>query len=747
MTAPGPLAGLKVVEAAPGCSQLGLGLAIGLPGMILADLGAEVWRIDDPDAPGIDRDLTWPRAWHRAKKVIPVQDPDAVATALAEADILLGYGDRHRLLAAGVDVAALTSANPGLIIACCQPDPETGDYALLVEARAGFCAQLAGHREGPIFVDTRTTGAGAGLIMTAGVLALLCRREATGIGGRIDTSLYDGMLATIGTMIGRTEHAPERIESYWRDGNTFPNFMFRCSDGELLQFWFGGKGMYEAVIAALGDEPSEQGYYADQMAGRLGERAARWQATLATRPRVEWIAELRRAGIPCEPVLRPGEALADPHLDAIGLAVDQGGDRMVGSAVAVTTVAGTPALAPVAAEPDRPLAGIRVVDFSAFLAAPLGAQILADLGADVIKVEPPKGEAMRAAAYAVAACQRGKRSLAIDLTDPAAQPVLERLIAGADVVLHNVRHDSARRLGLDAASVARINPQAIHCHFSAFGPAGPRMAMPGNDGLMQALTGFERAIGGEGNDPIAATWIPIDITGGWLGAIAMLAGLYARGRTGLGQVVTTCLLGAGMLLQSGIWQREGTLQCGPSLDSGQTGYGPGHRLYRCGDDVWIAVVIPQAEAWTALAAVAGVDELPVDFLPLRQDSEASPSKAEQVLADFFATAPAAEWPARLGQLGVLCEVVAAPDRDGFRRSLLDDPSNQALGRVLSYEAFDWGRIDQIGRLMRFDGKASSKAPGWLPAIGGHSAVILAELGFDDTAIAKLIERGVVTDGQ
>ena len=186
-----------------------------------------------------------------------------------------------------------------------------------------------------------------------------------------------------------------------------------------------------------------------------------------------------------------------------------------------------------------------MVDFSAFVAGPLAAQVLADLGADVIKVEPPEGEAMRAAAYAVAACQRGKRSLALNIGAPQARPVVERLLGWADVVLHNFRVGVAERLGIDEATVARLNPDAVYCHATAFGDTGPRAAFPGNDALMQAVTGFERAVGGAGNDPIAATWIPIDMAGGWVAAAGMLAGLYARAAGRGGQQVTTSLLGAG----------------------------------------------------------------------------------------------------------------------------------------------------------------------------------------------------------
>ncbi len=122
-------------------------------------------------------------------------------------------------------------------------------------------------------------------------------------------------------MIGRSERAAPEIEGYWEKGSTFPNFLYRCSDGELIQVWFGGKGMYPKLIEVLGDEPSTAGYYSDQATGALGVRAKRWTSLFAVQPRDYWIERLRQVGVACEPVLAPGEALADPHVAEIGLAM------------------------------------------------------------------------------------------------------------------------------------------------------------------------------------------------------------------------------------------------------------------------------------------------------------------------------------------------------------------------------------------------------------------------------------------
>ncbi len=741
-----PCQGLSVVELSCGASELGLGMAGGVPGMIFADLGASVTRIVDPSPLALDRDVAWGRAWHRDKQLLQTDDRARIRALLDRADVALVYGPEARIEQAGWSYQELSRSNRSLIHARVRASRTSRgtveDYGLLVEASTGFYSQLSGHRDGPIFIDARAAGAGASFLLTTGVLALLRRRAITGVGGWLETSLYDGMLATLGTMIGRAEHAPEHVEDYWRLGSTFPNFMYRCADGELLQVWFGGKGMYAKLIGVLGDEPSKEGYYAEQVTGALQARAQRWKARFAEQPRAHWMEQLPAAGIACEPVLSPGDVMSDPHLAAAGLSVQRADDTLVGSGISVVPGAHAPEGEHAPTTPSL-LSGVRVLDFSAFVAGPLGAQVLADLGADVIKVEPPEGEAMRAATYALAACHRGKRSLALDITSPAAKPVLERLIRWADVVLHNFRVGVSTRLGIDEARVAELNPRAVYCHASAFGSHGPRAKAPGNDALMQALTGFEQALGGPGNEPLAATWIPIDMAGGWVSAIGMLAGLFARARhRGHGQQVGTSLLGAGLLLQSGVYQRDGKVVRQPELDREQTGYGPGYRIYACGDARWLAVVIPDAEAWTRLQKVC--PGLPEDYVPLRRGpDDAIARQAEATLAQAFSSAPAVAWQARLRELSVHAELCESIDRDTFRRRILDDTLNQQLGRVMAYRALSWGRFEQLGILLRVGPDAVGATPRALPDIGEHSRAVLAELGVEPDAVEALLGADVV----
>ena len=268
-------------------------------------------------------------------------DPLRIAARLGAADVAIVYGDEARIEGRGLGSVEMLARHPSLVYARCRPSRTasgvSADYSLLVEARAGFCSQLAGHRAGPIFVDVRASGAGAALVLTASVLALLRRRVHRGRGGWAETSLYDGLLSTLGCMIGRSERAPAEVESYWEKGSTFPNFLYRCADGELLQVWFGGKGMYAALIQILGDEPSPRGYYADQVSGMLGERARRWRSFFARHPRHVWIQRLRDAGVACEPVLAPGDLLTDAHALEAGLVAERtvGGERQLSVATPI----------------------------------------------------------------------------------------------------------------------------------------------------------------------------------------------------------------------------------------------------------------------------------------------------------------------------------------------------------------------------------------------------------------------------
>jgi crotonobetainyl-CoA:carnitine CoA-transferase CaiB-like acyl-CoA transferase len=207
--------------------------------------------------------------------------------------------------------------------------------------------------------------------------------------------------------------------------------------------------------------------------------------------------------------------------------------------------------------------------------------------------------------------------------------------------------------------------------------------------------------------------------------------------------VETSLLGAGILLHSGVFWRGGDLIRGPSADADQTGYGPGYRICRCGDGNWLALVIESPEAWARLRTL--VPELPEKYAPLRGGRDDSVTReAETVLTAAFQTGSAASWTRRLRDNALLAEAVRDLTRDEFRRAILDDPVNRQLGRVAGYDTAEWGWFEQIGPLIR-----SGPGPGagaasrlGLPEVGEHTVDVLRELGLPANEITALRGGGV-----
>jgi crotonobetainyl-CoA:carnitine CoA-transferase CaiB-like acyl-CoA transferase len=208
--------------------------------------------------------------------------------------------------------------------------------------------------------------------------------------------------------------------------------------------------------------------------------------------------------------------------------------------------------------------------------------------------------------------------------------------------------------------------------------------------------------------------------------------------------VATSLLGAGMLLHSGVFQRDGRVVRGPELDAEQTGFGPGYRIYKGSDGRWFALVVADRYAWGRLRSLPDVVGLTPTYTPLRRHpDDAVAAEAEQILAAAFAGSPADAWIDRLRALGLLVEPVEELDRDRFRQGILDDPVNRQLGRVAAYETADWGHFEQIGPLLRCGPAPAGRPALILPGIGEHSGEVLSDLGFTPEDIDALFDAKVV----
>ena len=307
---------------------------------------------------------------------------------------------------------------------------------------------------------------------------------------------------------------------------------------------------------------------------------------------------------------------------------------------------------------------------------------------------------------------------------------------------HNARVGLAERLGYDEATVRSANPEVVYSFASGFGETGPRALLPTNDQLMQALSGIEAGQGGTDRPPTFLVWGAVDVTGGWLAACGVLAGLYARRRGGGGQSVRSSLLGAALTLKSGAFLAGDTIVSGPLLDGEQRGYGAAYRLYQGADGAWFALAMPDAASWDRLRGVVDLDELPASPPPLRTEGGA-PQPEEQLLERAFATKDAAAWVEALRSADVPVEPVADVDRTEFISGFFDDPVNRQLGRVVTLGYGERGKLEQPAFPLRFGPAPRLAARTAIPALGEHTDEVLESLGFDAGARTALAASGTI----
>ncbi len=747
------LEGVRVLEVSLGVSVVGAGMATSLAGALLRDLGAEVGKVQWSRRSTLDSNVEWQRVWDRGKNIVAVAEGDAacsVGDLVREADVVFLVGPETAIEQQGLTTSALMRANPRLIGVRIRPSRTAKgavpDLELLVAARAGLTTQIRGHEVGrPVFPTLAVGQAGAALSATVGALAGLYQREQSGVGAWAETSLYEGMLALLPMILGRVEHRSPTTRLLWEQQGPAESICYRCADGGYLQLWFGAKGAYEAFLEHMGEPPSEQGYNADLMSGAMVERGRRWASRFATHDRRWWLEDLADEDFRCEPVLRPGEALSDTHVREVGLAIDFDDPErgvMTGLGPVVSVVSTGETVGSTARDEGPWLTGVRVLDLSAYLAGPIAPLVLAEFGADVVKVEPVTGDVHRNMEPMFAAGQRGKRALALDLKAPDAGVVLNGLFRWSDVVHHNSRLGLAERLGYDEASVRAANPGVIYSFASGWGEKGPRALLPLNDQLMQAFSGVEEAQAGPGQPPTFLVWGAVDVTGGWIAACGVLSGLFARRRTGEGQRVSSSLLAAGLFLESGAFVVGDSVVAGPVLDVDQRGYGATYRLYEGADGGWFALAIPDAAAWSRLRELLDAVDLPPEPPPLR--TEGGERQPEELLLEAaFRGQDASTWVRELCRAGIPVELAVEVDRTGFVSGIVDDPVNRQLRRVVTYPWGDRGNVEQPCFPPRVGPVRRPGAPAGVSKLGEHTDEALAEAGFDSTARARLAASGVV----
>lgn len=385
------------------------------------------------------------------------------------------------------------------------------------------------------------------------------------------------------------------------------------------------------------------------------------------------------------------------------------------------------------------LDGLKVLDFGHYFAGPYASRLLADLGADVVKLEPLDGDLLRPTVKPFNGAQRGKRDIAVNLKDPRGIEIGHRLAAWADVVSHNMRPGAAERLHMDYATVRAFNPSVIYAYAPGWGSSGPDASLPGFAPLFSGYVGLHHEAAGEGNPPVA----PIgneDNGNGLLGATAILMALYHRARTGEGQYLEHPQLNATLWMAMHLLRRpDGSVAGSAHLDHERLGGHPLDRVYPT-QDGWVCVSARTDAEFARLCAVPGFEAVG-GAGAVTGDGRASPA-LEACLAKVFATRTSAEWAALLDAHDVPAEVPAGVDAP---QVFLHDPEHRRDGRVEEYEHPRWGTTQDVAVMVRLSA-ATQRPSRPAPEIGQHTREVLAELGYPGADVDALVSEGVVRAG-
>ena len=393
-----------------------------------------------------------------------------------------------------------------------------------------------------------------------------------------------------------------------------------------------------------------------------------------------------------------------------------------------------------------PLAGLRVVEFAHIMAGPTCGRMLADMGADVIKVEPVAGgDATRgfrppdldgeSAAFMM--LNRNKRGMALDLKSEAGLEVARRLADRADVLIENHRTGTMDRLGLGYDLLKETNPGLIYCEISGFGRTGPMAHLGGFDLISQGYSGIMGVTGeGEGRPPVKCAPPLTDITAGILAAMGILAAYIKRLETGRGQRIDTSLFEAGVT--QSFWQAAVTLATGVSpgpLGSAHPLTAP-YQAFETADG-WITVGGSNQATWHRLVEVVGIPDLAEDprFLE-NADRMQNVNELAAVLGERFKTRPTAEWLRLLEEGGVPAGPVASIGE------MLEFPQTLARDMVVEVEHSKLGLVRTIGFPVKFSDTPVSVERG-APLLGEHTREVLTGLGYAGEEIEELMGRGVV----
>ena len=767
----GAFQGIKVLELTRGKSGA-------FCGMMLADNGAEVIKVNE---------LGWDSA--QVDPYYSILDRGKVVyegdisfgerkfiSLLRIADVLVSDFELSELNIGNFSYDRLKEINAGLIFCSItaygemgylSEQPPVGD---LIKARTGFCSSMPGFSEGDTHVMHPVAELGAGVLASLGVTASLYKRLKTNCGGVVRTSLYAGCLLFSPKAEGdRVKARSVKVTAY--GGGPFYS-VFECMDGEWLQLGCIHGGFVDMAATAMGisDVMLDPRFGDGRTPVDEDARAELFEIvkdSIKRKTSAEWEDIFTGSGVPFALVNTAEESMTheqvihnkmvyeciDPILGemlqpGIPIQLSETPGKVKGPRVIkdlkdmdYSSVSESDSRSDVEShETGRlPLDGVKVSDITNVIAGPVAGRLLADLGADVIKIEPPYGDISRPASGPYFhALNANKRSVAIDAKTVSGQRVLQRIVSDSDVLIANLRPGATARIGLSEQVLRDSNPKLIETHITAFGWDGPFSGRPGVDPLAQAWMGLQMAQGG-GNErpsflpPVA----PTDYTAGAMGALGAVMGLFVAEKYGYGQNVQTNLLNAGCFLTEGDFSKYSGKIGRRLSDKAQKGLSDFHRLYETADG-WIYISAEEMRPANDLLEIMGLKhkyKICSEFFRSHSAGHSDMGDEIQKVMRVYGTS---HWCTILD-----CKrIFHAPSVRFYDKVFFEDSQAVDNGMIVKCELDSGEKYSYSGNLIQFDEVNESEFTP-TPLLGEQSLEILTEVGFQIDEINSLINENVI----
>ena len=739
--------------------------------MMMADMGAEVIRVESPDAVSEGPNQS-NRLFDRGKKSIflDLSEPSGIkqlANLLKSADMMFETWLVSEAKSAFLDYETVSSINPSLIYCSTPPYGDTGPMAEIpgddgtVGAFTGIHEGQGGETGTPLFVRLPLVSYGTAFsICLAGSSALL-ERNQSGMGQNVTVPIYSGSAIIQATSFidGVNVPAPRKRPPSASGG--LPTYrLYKCSDDWLFMACGNDVFWNKMCIALEQYEFLEDERFAN---APWGISMDDWhvisevlEPLFASNTRDHWLKILRDGDVPCgpaetrrwfrnhpqaiyngmmttidDPVLGLTEQPSPPIEMSESVPEIQGPAPIPGSTNVSDVSEKSPNIPLTGTSKNHPLEGIKVIDLTGYIAGSYGTRLLANLGAEVLKIESFAGDGFRQNSTAFQGWNQGKQGMILNLKDPEGLAIFHDLVKDADIVAENFRGGIAKRLKVDYEDLCKINPSLIYSTVTGYGSNGPSSHLPTFDPLIQAQGGAMRDQGGDG-DPIFLRVAISDYSSAILSAFGMVSAIYHRDRTGRGQRIEVSLVNSAFAYQIAEYFEYPGKKNEPRL--GTLGQSADYRLYHA-SDAWLFLSCKEPAEWLKMCKALGLDSLsPYSDTSKRVQAD---KQLNSQLESIFATKTVSEWIDILRNHGVKCSESQSITR------IHEEPQAQALDLITTDIAFgELGEIRAMGIPFQFS-RTAGKLDIPAPNHGEHTDKILNSLGFDNTQIFDFRERGIV----